>query len=767
MSPIAKMPPLLSTSRLPIGCSLAFTFLFLVLASCTFLHTETQTLNPTQQYSIKLVDQNTKNTSKDPRWPYRQLNVLVDKKILNETEQFILATIFNQLERRTCLKIQRLPDNWLNITERGNGMNNSTIFQDQDKNFIHVGKSQFKTHNRLVGFSSLGCVRMGRQSLVLTDLAFKWPELVLRYHILRTLGVDGIERPDERENSLSSPINQLSRNQKIFSNEKTKIVLSANNLSAYGPRVEYLSEEDLERVKHLYECPEIHNRLSVKPVLDIIQASTRSSLNDSKYTTKPMTPSATRATIVEPPSTVKRKSDDKTSSVAKQIVDDLKLADKTGDIVASIKISDVKSTTSSYCSSSKDSTCVTSASSKVIPQSERPMILKLDGSHSQDPHLLQTNQIRVTSLKKAKSNASISEPQLMNGPDMDLWRRKQRQQTKQLQELPFAPQVKQELIMSFEANNNQFNGGNPIDNLASSQVLKLCSCSCQTMRPQPTEPPYPQPTFPPFTYPPQTETPTFPETEMPPFTILPPTKTTEQPTILPPTITTTEVPVTTTTTVPPSTTSTPEPTITTLPQTPPTATNTQPPFTITTITEAPPRTSIITTSSPVPVETSTLAPPPLGTSFCDSIQWVQPNKTVYASSRIVWDVDRGNQNYFLCSTVVNGAVIPGKTHGFSCKVSNEGVAYETHQFSVLTKPEHVSLAWVQKNSDSFGKTNFPVIGGFSKSQDPFIVSRCLVRDENNDVITLIGYVNNHGSGWFPFDDIQIECAQYDVLACVG
>lgn len=159
--------------------------------------------------------------------------------------------------------------------------------------------------------------------------------------------------------------------------------------------------------------------------------------------------------------------------------------------------------------------------------------------------------------------------------------------------------------------------------------------------------------------------------------------------------------------------------------------------------------------------------PLVSESACQQVQWVKPNKTVYASAKIVWDVDRANQNYFLCNNMLNGELVPGKTHGLSCKLSSEGKALEMHNFNVLTKPESVNLAWVQRNSDSFGGSNLPVIGGYSKSQDPYIVARCLVRDENNDIITLIGYVNSQGTGWFPFDDIQIECSQYDVLACVS
>lgn len=168
---------------------------------------------------------------------------------------------------------------------------------------------------------------------------------------------------------------------------------------------------------------------------------------------------------------------------------------------------------------------------------------------------------------------------------------------------------------------------------------------------------------------------------------------------------------------------------------------------------------------PEPVEpTSTTMAANAGA--CDQVQWVQPNKSVYASAKIVWDMDRANQNYFICQNELNKELLPGKTNGFSCKVSQQGRAYELHQFRVLTKPESVNLAWIQRNSETFGKSNLPVVGGHSAGGDPYIVGRCMVRDENNDVITLIGYVNTFNSGWFPFDDIQIECDQYDVLACV-
>jgi len=85
---------------------------------------------------------------------------------------------------------------------------------------------------------------------------------------------------------------------------------------------------------------------------------------------------------------------------------------------------------------------------------------------------------------------------------------------------------------------------------------------------------------------------------------------------------------------------------------------------------------------------------------------------------------------------------------------------------VLTKPEQVNLAWVRRTSNSLGTNSLPVVGGHS-NEEPLLVARCLVKDENGDVITLIGYLNKQNTGWFPFDDIQIECAQYDVLACVN
>lgn len=221
---------------------------------------------------------------------------------------------------------------------------------------------------------------------------------------------------------------------------------------------------------------------------------------------------------------------------------------------------------------------------------------------------------------------------------------------------------------------------------------------------------------------------------------------------------------------------------------PPTWPLTPPPPPSTSSTQAPPvttpdETSAATDGEDLPTTAPTNSTPPdfVGAAACDQVQWVKPNKTIYSSAKIVWDVDRANQNYFLCNAQLDGELVPGKTHGLSCKVSSEGKAYELHQFQVLIKPESVNLAWVQKDSKSFGTKNLPVIGGYSKSSssssvagmdgggkgDPYVVSRCLVRDENNDVITLIGYINRQNVGWFPFDDIQIECSQYDVLACVN
>lgn len=424
--------------------------------------------------------------------------------------------------------------------------------------------------------------------------------------------------------------------------------------------------------------------------------------------------------------------------------------------------------------------------SNSIREQERPMLLKLDPYHAKDPQLRQANQIKLSQLNG--DNLDSAAYKLLNSDVGDLSTRQQQpnyvdysnynnqQQQPQQQQNP----SKSEMLISFEQTPNLGGGGNPVASLATSQVLKLCSCSCQTMTPaMPPFLPSPLPPTPVVTYPPA---PTSGEPETgPPMTSFSTELVSESTTDFE--VITTEPPTTSSSTEQPTSTQEPatEPPPPPSPTTASTTTTTstaqtadipaQPSSEPPTPTPPPPTTTgSSTTSTAAPITTQQTSPPAnnLFANACNLVEWVKPNKTVYESAKIVWDVDRANQNYFLCNNMVDGnELIPGKTHGFSCKLSSEGRALEMHNFQVLTKPENVYLAWVQKNSQTIGKSNLAVIGGYSKNQDPYVVSRCLVRDENNDVITLIGYVNNQGIGLFPFDDIQIECAQYDVLVCVN
>lgn len=942
-----------------------------------------QTKRQQQQQQLKSVIAQLR----DPRWPNRKLNVLLDLKSLNSSEQQILEALFDQIEHKTCIEINRLQADLINPFDA-----NSKYLKKSEQNFVYIFKSNFGSYNRSpsIGLSSFGCLKQGRQSLILTDLAFRFPELILRYHVLRSLGVESVERPDgevrkllnilplsqkisDEPESMRHPLmstttyftyasNVLASSAAAPASGETKLANSKsarasdsktttttitteqnnskkNNNGKHAQQsadddhvavevklVQYLSEHDLERIKQLYKCAEFQNKLSLKPLKEINHQDGLQSQNlgsDESLETDPTTTATTtisdqqqqptqmsdsslymfgndelkqqqdkvneldRVSNLEQPAQFvhhheqnlgqfeqkklgkaelaikeiikeaeeaekakggglnnssnnngSQVNDSIISEAAKTIVEYLlnennnnnsdnvnettkelesnsKGADSDNDRVDNIfsaselaksELSDSETTCqpmeSCLIPGSQERTSQQNSTKPPLIEEQRPMLLKLDEFHAQDPQLQQANQMKLSQ----PPNRNIN---LMNSADFPYQLQQQHQQQQQFSgDRPSAggntntSPAKSEMLLSFEQSDSQSN--NPIAALASSKVLKLCSCTCQTMTPfvAPTQPAIPtQPTLP--------SLPTMPTLTTPSYSI----PTTPYPSQDPYNQNSPRTPdwnetsswMTTTSTSSPSTAIVTQPSIVIEPQTSPrtTATNTTtelPPLSTTPISSSTDRLSSTPTPSPPPTMTTTMsttlnittttlstptefdnststATPPtnnatnkmplLSDNACELVQWVRPNKTVYSSAKIVWDVDRANQNYFLCNNLVNNEIVPGKTHGFSCKVSNEGKAYELHNFNVLIKPEHVNLAWIQKNSDSFGTTNLPVIGGFSKNQDPYIVSRCMVRDENNDLITLIGYINNQGIGWFPFDDIQIECANYDVLACVN
>ena len=662
-------------------------------------------------------------------WPENQLNVLVDSKSFNQTELQIITRALEQLDRNTCLKVNKL----------------STIqnpFEDEEeesnkRNFLYLFKSNLSesalsnVRHPSIGLSSLGCIG-SRQSLVLTDLAFKWPDVVLSYHLMRTLGVERLEHPGGQ---VRRQLNVLPLNQKISSVEDLNFADAIQTpVSTTSDRVRgeqkiqmsILKDEDLNTIKQLYNCSELQVKLLPTKLTKDVQSAPEpynkpTFLSSASYDCPELT-----------------QDDEQLDKTTEQIANSLQ----------------EPPTQSSECKPLETCRLQQTVVDEDMrregePQenygetfSMRPMILRLDDFHAQDPHLRRANQMKL--IRGASSSVPVNEsltssyrslvPMLLPLGMQSQWNGNGGGDNPQTNS-----RTTSEMTISFEQ--ASVNGGNQAANLASAQVLKLCSCSCQTMVPAPLPSTQPPPiTLPPIlsTYP--TVYPTY-ATEYP----SPPTVTTVEPRqTLYPTTSSTEPPTTTTTIA--ITTTTPEPT-TTIPESTSTASTIEQATTL------------------VPDDRNVTLPPM--NSACDEVQWVQPNKTVYASAKIVWDVDRGNQNYFLCNSMLDEELIPGKTHGFSCKISQEGKAYEGHSFNVLTKPESVNLAWVNKSSTHFGTRNLPVIGGYSKAQDPYIVSRCLVKDENNDLITLIGYVNNQGVGWFPFDDIQIECSKYDVLACVS
>lgn len=653
----------------------------------------------TQQESSN--DELTKQ-DRDFRWPNRQLSILVDFRSINASEEKILDDFFDQIQHKTCLRVNRLPARSINPFD-------PKQLPAGNENFVYIFKTQFGSYNRhpSLGLSSLGCVGQGRQSMVLTKLAFRWPELILRYHILRTLGVDSIERPEEEIRQLLSqlPVSQKIANDRFeaganlhtFDSSPAFMTLTSKSSSEIGQikNIKYLSDEDLEKVKQVYNCSEYRNRLSPKPLMtDPVEASKLYNSPSLEQESSQSSEDADKSAI-----------DEAAKTIANQLLND-----------------------NSEREECKPMQSCTMQREDASTHHERPMLMKLDPMQAKDPQLQQANQMKLSPL----NNASLATYRLMNAPELSLPQQQ-------------VSNAKSEMLISFEHANQQ--ASNPVQALASSQVLKLCSCTCQTMTPQIFPPTLPAPVD---SQQPPTEATITTSTQSETVTFAPPTS--SSPTESEPATSVATEPTTTTTLSPPTT-------------------NTFAPSTseeaesATASSELPEASSEASTSEP---STSATGQPLLvAQNGCDEVEWVRPNKSVYASARIVWDVDSANQNYFLCNNLINGELLPGKTHGFSCKVGSEGRAFEMHNFNVLTKPERVSLAWVERNSDTFGRTNFPVVGGLSKNQDPYVVSRCLVRDENLDVITLIGFVNSSGKGWFPFDDIQIECDHYDVLACVG
>lgn len=728
-------------------------------------------------------------------WPDKQLNVLIDGKSFNQTELQLITRALEQVDRNTCVKVNKLANNF-----------NPFSLQDATaSNFVYVFKSLLSgatlsnVRHPSIGLSSLGCIGK-RQSLVLTDMAFRWPELVLRYHLMRTLGADRLDRPDGQVRRL---LNVLPLSQKIASSAEmtapedfdlargnqmmafaTAATAAPMQVDAKQKQVAILSDDDLIAIKELYNCTEFGGKLSPAKLSDELSNEVEPKRSPAQYNS-PLAP----AEVV-----VSQQEDEhqQLDKAAKQIANSLLLSDQTAPSDGGCQPMEACPLQQNQQQQQQDATGTNYDNFQSDDSfSMRPMILKLDEFHSQDANLRQANQMKLSAAGGAPSGATTGAAQANESLASSY-----RLMPPLARQLNGAASLqpnsgpKSEMTISFE----QANSGDQAASLASTQVLKLCSCSCQTMVPAP-QPVTQQPPFvtpPPFstvypTWPPVFPTvfPTFPTDYLPQTTAtesstylteVPPVWTSDSGTLLPPLPTDWPILTTEPPTQPPPPTTLPEPP--TLPAEPTTTTTTS------TTTEAPKTTTTTTTTPPPPPPTTTTGesatptdtrnvtlppmPPQLPSAACDQVQWVQPNKTVYSSARIVWDVDRGNQNYFLCNSMLNDELVPGKTHGFSCKISQEGRAYEGHSFNVLTKPESVNLAWVKKSSTSFGSQNLPVIGGYSKdTQEPYIVARCLVKDEHNDVITLIGYVNNQGIGWFPFDDIQIECTKYDVLACVS
>lgn len=793
------------------------------------------------------------STVRDLRWPNRRLNVLIDKEnSINLEEYKILLSIFDQLEHRTCIKVNILS------TESANPFNPATFGEDE-RNFMYIFKSQLDRYARTssIGLSSLGCLKQGRQSLVLTDLAFRWPQIVLRYHILRSLGLDGLDKPDKEVEKLVSgdlPLNQKisdreaeaeSKSGSHFDPAPTAFLYASRdskNQQNEPSKKQYLSDKDIELIKRLYDCSYYQSKLSPSSLSISTQATT---------TTITSTTMAPMLTSAKPESGSANMNDiHKNESEIIEFMLNLGPQEKVGEECLPMQSCPLRELLSERQRSLEP---------ERVPFKERPMIMKLDPFNALDPHIQRANRMKLSqltgdSVKNFPPLATSGDKKMLETTNDSLsYFNSDYSQTGKTNEM----------LIAFEQVPTQTEG-NPASALINSQVLKVCSCTCQAMTPTggktqttvrpiiPSEPitfpnpipnPFPDPNSSPFPLPSQntfatypslptftdyiipTEPPFIPPLTFPPLitieppyvnpseiypSVYPPNGDSEQPTDeVPkiPTSTPTQKPTKKPTKKPSDKPSTDDQTFE--PDYPETDTEDYDQYsTMLPSTTKCPTPSTIDTSTATPTKTTTSYPssscfpscapevpptttpsPAINLQACDQVQWVRPNKTVYSSSKIVWDVDRANQNYFICNALVDNELIPGKTHGFSCKVSANGKTVELDQFNVLTKPEKVNLAWIQKSNsglifgnrstddggessskNQFRKKNLPVVGGFSKENDSYVVSRCLVKDENNDVITLIGYINTNsdtGIALFPFDDIQIECSQYDILACVS
>ena len=69
-------------------------------------------------------------------WPNKRLNVLIDVRSLNESEQQIIASGLDQIEHKTCVSVNRLEPNRVNPFDTSGSQ-----LGEGEKNFIYIFKS--------------------------------------------------------------------------------------------------------------------------------------------------------------------------------------------------------------------------------------------------------------------------------------------------------------------------------------------------------------------------------------------------------------------------------------------------------------------------------------------------------------------------------------------------------------------------------------------------------------------------------------------------
>lgn len=721
---------------------LLFVYLFLVtfVISANLCFSNAQSIIKTTTTTINL-------------WPQNKLQVFVS---LKADDLIATNNLLDDLNQRTCVSVHKL------------GANDRKQIYDlhktnQQLNYLHLFKSKPQTNNGepFVGLSLIGCAKRGRQSLVLPDVALINTPQLLKYHLLRSLGVDAskqqlISRADVEIDARKA----LNQKIKLQTPTTTPIpTLSLPTTTNTKQLLPTLTNSEVLAINELYACPDYRNKLNFRRRL----TEEEKSLNSDKQVNNEMNFSAPI----------------KSQSVLNETLES---------DVESGRVSDYSD---ENCIESNDGEtrangeqCESEQLNYSERAAQRPLVLQLDDESSRDPSFARANQIKLALVEDPLTSSTLQD---YDNVDSSILKSSQTQTRKSL----VAP--KSEVQISFETS------GDKVDGIESVQVLKLCTCTCQAMVPasspsskDPSSSSSEQPTsttkkpttttttkqpqststtttstsitpFPPSqetkTFPPWTPYPTWPDssnwlttsTERTPFTWTPSTWPLPSDFTFPPFNTQSEI---TWPPLPPSSSGFPETTTNWSNEypSPPTTSSTT-----TTTTTVKPKTTT--------KEDSSLTPP--NNWACDKVEWVKPTRNLYKSGKIVWDVDRGNKNYFICANKVNDELVPGKTNGLSCRVGHEGREYELHNFTVLTKPEDVNLSWIKKDSDSFGKTDFAVVGGMSKSGDLYTVARCVVRDESGELLPLIGYVNSNGNGWFPFDGMQIECDKYDILACAA